>query len=369
MARNKRFRQESGAEGLQSPDSSLQTLRLGGVLCAVAAVLLGGCEPSASPVKPVTLTGRTMGTTYTVKLARLPEGSTAEQIHAGIVKRLDAVNRKMSTWRDDSEISRFNASRSSDWFSVSDETALVVREAQRISALSGGAFDITVGPLVNLWSFGPDNRRPRIPPAEEIEAVQQRVGYDKLAVRSEPAALQKSRAELSVDLSAIAKGFGVDRISEYLDQLHVGGYLVEIGGEVRCRGKRPDGRWWRIGIQSPKKRKPVPYRAVPLKNAAMATSGGYRNYFEQQGRRYSHSIDPRTGRPVEHRLVSVSVIHESCMTADALATAIMVLGPEDGYNLAQEYEFAVFLLISTDEGLIEQATPAFQRQTGRADGQ
>lgn len=301
-----------------------------------------------------------MGTTWTVKIAGLPSTADPEQVQAEIERILETVNRQMSTWRDDSEVSRFNAHRETGWFDVSADVAAVVAEADRISRLSGGAFDVTVGPLVNLWSFGPENRPQKTPTDAEIAAQRGRVGFSRLAVRSDEPALMKSEPELAVDLSAIAKGFGVDRVAEYLDSLQARGYMVEIGGEVRCRGTKSDGGAWKIGVRSPEQLKNSPYRVVALTDRAMATSGDYLNYFEQDGKRYSHTIDPRTGKPVKHRLVSVSVIAETCMTADALATALMVLGPEAGTSFAEEHDLAVLLIVSEGGRYREIATPAFR---------
>ncbi|MCH8828722.1 MAG: FAD:protein FMN transferase [Planctomycetes bacterium] len=330
------------------------------VLAAVICMpVVAGCGPA---VRSVSITGRTMGTTYSVKISGLPSSVAKKVVKAEIDKRLERVNDQMSTYRSHSELSRFNRRRKTDWFAVSADTATVVTEAIRIGELSGGAFDVTVGPLVNLWSFGPGNRPKTIPADEKIAAARKRTGREKLAVRLKPPALKKTLAGVSVDLSAIAKGFGVDKVAEYLDTLKLRGYMVEIGGEVRCRGTKADGSDWTIGIQSPKQKQHAADRAVTLHNAAMATSGDYRNYFEKDGKRYSHTIDPRTGRPVGHRLVSVSVIAKNCMAADALATAIMVLGPEHGYNFAKKQNLDVFLLISSGGRFVEKSTPGFRKR-------
>lgn len=336
-------------------------------LSAALAVTAAGCNRAKPQSDVVTISGRTMGTTYSVKIAGLPQAHTREQVQKEIAKRLETVDRQMSTWRKDSEISRFNAQRGTGWFPVSPDTAKVVQEANRISELSAGAFDVTVGPLVNLWSFGPENRPQRVPADEEIAKRRQSVGFGKLDVRANPPALRKADPALSVDLSAIAKGFGVDRVAEYLDSLNAAGYMVEIGGEVRCRGSRSDGGDWRIGIQSPADVGALSVRAVALKNRSLATSGDYRNYFEQDGRRYSHTIDPRTGRPVRHALASVSVLAESCMTADALATTIMVLGPERGREFARRHKLAVLLLVAEGDGFRQIATPAFNEAAAALD--
>ena len=339
------------------------TSRMIVLLLILAALLPGipGCHQTTRPSPVVTITGGTMGTTYSVKFPALPEGLTVADVQAGIDSQLDSVNRQMSTWRSDSDISRFNASRGTDWFPVSAEVVTVLREAQRISELSGGAFDVTVMPLVNLWSFGPEGRPKKIPSDEDIRRKRESVGFSRIAIRTKPPGLRKTLGNVSVDLSAIAKGYGVDQVAAYLDTLHMSSYMVEIGGEVRCKGTKSGGKPWRIGIQSPQKRRQSAYRTVPLNNRSMATSGDYRNYFEVGGQRYSHTIDPRTGRPVRHKLVSVSVVADRCMTADGLATALMVLGPEAGYNLAKQHKIAALFVVANGKTFVERATPEFQR--------
>ena len=331
------------------------------VIFAFCLPAVEGCRQKQPPPQPVTITGETMGTDYKVKIAGLSKSHQLADVKAEIDKRLKTVNDQMSTWQTNSELSRFNRCTATNWFAVSRETATVVSEAIRIGELSGGAFDVTVGPLVNLWSFGPENRPKKIPADEEIAFVKRRIGLGKLSARLDPPALKKSHGDVSVDLSAIAKGFGVDKIAEYLDELKPTGYMVIIGGEVRCRGTTDDGTGWKIGIQSPNELHNAAYRTVTLHNTAMATSGDYRNYFEQNGKRYSHTIDPRTGRPVRHPPGSVSVLDARCAVADAYATALVVLGPEAGYALAVELDLPALFLTVDEHGTIqERMTPAFE---------
>ena len=334
------------------------------LLLLVAFLLASGCsEPDAL----VEIHGSTMGTTYSVKLVDLPPGLTADALKAQIDARLDTVNALMSTYRPDSELSRFNASRSTDWFPVDPELADLVARAQSISDLSDGAFDVTVGPLVNLWGFGPDAHPFRIPDQQTIDETRTRVGHDKLDVRDQPPALRKAHPELYVDLSAIAKGYGVDQVADLLDRLGVTAYLAEIGGELGAKGTKPGDQPWRIAIERPEATSRSVYRIVALEDDAMATSGDYRNFFEQDGRIYSHTIDPGTGRPVAHALASVTVITEDCATADALATTFLVLGPERGLSLAESLGVGAFFVSRVGDDYAHSATSAFEASVSERD--
>lgn len=329
------------------------------MLCGIAA----GCtDPAAAPTSSrLHLTGATMGTSYSIRLAALPDGVTAEELQSEVDVRLERVNDQMSTWRPDSELSRFNRSDAPDWFKVSADTVRVVTEAKRISELSGGAFDVTINPLIALWRFNTEERLQKLPDDAAIQAALGQTGHDRIAVRDDPPALKKSAGDLSVDLSAIAKGFGVDVIAEYLDDVGIEAYMVEIGGEVRTRGRKPDGTPWRVGVEAPLDGRRQLHGVIELVNLSLATSGDYRNFEKIDGKRYSHTLDPRTGRPVEHQLASVSVLHQECMAADGLATALMVLGPVDGYNWADEHGIPALFIIREDDGTLrETATPAFQ---------
>ncbi|MCH7990256.1 MAG: FAD:protein FMN transferase [Planctomycetes bacterium] len=356
-------------EGRQKQPGQLTSHRLRGLFSLILLLVgLNGCAPSSASTVPVEISGSTMGTYYNIKLTQLPQNSSADQLQSEIDARLETINDQMSTWRDHSELSRFNAHTGTDWFKVSFDTALVLAEANRISRLSNGAFDVTVGPLVNVWNFGERPGTDRIPTDEEIATARQTIGFHNLEVRMSPPALRKTYPEIHVNLSAIAKGFAVDNIAEYLDDVGISGYMIDIGGEVKTHGTKPDGTGWIIGIQSPLTVQNSVYKSVALRNASMATSGDYRNYFEKEEKRYSHTIDPRTGRPVDHHLASVSVVHKSCMTADALATAIMVLGPEAGYNLALREQLPVLLLVYNGDGLVEKSSPPMQRLIAKEDG-
>ncbi len=305
-----------------------------------------------------------MGTEYNIKLAALPQAVTEVQLKARIDTELEQINDQMSTYRPASEISRFNGYDGKEWVPVSPETARVVAAAQRISDATQGAFDITVGPLVNLWSFGAKPIDQAVPGTEQIKEVRAKVGRYTVEVRDVPPALRKYRSDVEIDLSAIAKGFAVDQIVELLKNLGVAGYLVEIGGEIRTRGTKADGNAWVVGIEAPKEFTRGVQEVIALGDRALATSGDYRNFFEQDGKRYSHTIDPATGRPVEHNLASVSVVTEDCMHADAWATALMVLGPEIGFHFATERNLAVLFIVRGEDGFIRRPTPAFKQLFG-----
>ena len=323
---------------------------------ALVLLLAGGCE--RAPRGLLELHGATMGTAYSVKVARPPARLDAENLEAGVEAVLERVNASMSNWRDDAEISQFNHSSTTGWVPVSAELAEVVAAAQEVSRASGGAFDVTVAPLVELWGFGPSWRLPALPPQDELERARARVGYDRIEVRSAPPALRKRTADATIDLAAIAKGYGVDAVADWIEGRHGTDYLVEIGGELRARGRNPRGQPWRVGIERPLDDGRAIERVIALGDRAMATSGDYRNFFEIDGRRYSHEIDPRTGRPIPDRLAGVTVVTDTCMRADAWATALMVLGPEAGLALARERGMAALFIVRSGAGFTETATDA-----------
>ncbi len=331
--------------------------------------LLPGCQ-RVEERPALVQRGWVMGTSYLVKVTHLPGGVDPAEVRRSVAMALAEVDRNMSTYLVDSEVSRFNQSRSTDWFPVSKGLATVVAAALEIGRKTGGAYDITVAPLVNLWGFGPEGRRGEPPPSKEIEHVRRRVGYRKLSVWLDPPALRKEIPELQIDLSSIAKGYGVDRAAQALERFGIQDYLIEVGGEVRTRGERPGGGPWRVAIERPHRRGGIA-EIVPLSGLAIATSGDYRNYFEKGGRRYSHTIDPRTGRPVQHHLTSVSVLHREAMWADGWATALMVLGEEEGFKLAERETLPALLMVKTPKGVRRLATSAwkalFTKGTGSMD--
>jgi len=323
----------------------------------LAVSTLTGCSSGEPRLAVHSLSGLTMGTTYSVKLVG-PSELDLFSVRQRIQTVLDRVNGRMSTYRDDSELSRFNQAAPNEWVPVSAETAYVVGLGLEISQLTQGAFDMTVGPLVNLWGFGPNGDISKAPSEQQINQLRPRIGYQRVAVQSEPPALRK-QGDQYLDLSAIAKGYAVDAVADML-KADFDAYLVEVGGELRARGKKPDGSPWRVAVESPLAGTRGVQEVIGVNDTAIATSGDYRNYFEQDGIRYSHTIDPATGKPITHRLASVTVLDPSCARADAMATAFMVLGDERGRVLADQLNLPVLFIVKGDDGFEEYATEAFK---------
>ncbi len=322
------------------------------IACAAGVHRLGERSQSA-----LELRGRAMGTTFSAKVA----GASGDRgkIESLIDAELQVVNELMSTYDPESEVSRFNRWSSTDRFTVSAPTIEVLALAREISEMTGGAFDVTVGPMVDAWGFGAAGPVAAPPSARRLAELRHRVGYRKLRVDRGSASISKTASELAVDLSAIAKGYAVDRV---VDALVKGGYpdvLFELGGDLRAVGRRADGRPWRIAIERPVFRRGTVQREVTLSELALATSGDYRNYYEREGRRVSHVIDPRTGTAISSDVASVSVLHPSAAVADALATALSVMGVSEGLRLAEERRLAVLFLLRRDDGFEEVASSTF----------
>lgn len=327
-------------------------------LLAIATALLTGCTDGDPRVAVHALSGTTMGTSYHVKVVA-PSSLDSLRLQQRIQAVLDRIEARMSTYRDDSELSRFNQSIGGAPFNVSDETATVVALGLEVSQQTLGAFDMTVGPLVNLWGFGPGGIVKQAPDQATIDRQLQQTGYQQVSVQTSPAALLK-RAPRYLDLSAIAKGYAVDQVAELLKNDYAG-FMIEVGGELRLYGSKPDQQPWRIAVETPEASTRQIQRVIEVGDNAIATSGDYRNYFEQDGVRYSHTINPATGRPISHRLVSVTIVDPSCARADAMATAMMVLGDEKGLALAESLGVEAFFIVKTDAGFIEKKTQGFER--------
>jgi thiamine biosynthesis lipoprotein len=319
-------------------------------------VLLAGCSEQAER-DTVKLHGQTMGTTYNVTLVvdNLHSVDQAE-LQTEIDTELQLINQHMSTYIADSEIMLLNAAAVNEWHYISEPMRQVLEISQTISRKSDGAFDITVGPLVDLWGFGPGAVQPSKPSDEALTSAKALVGFDALEVTGHQ--LQKTKA-IRLDLSAVAKGYGVDWLAELLDKRGFEHYMVEIGGELRLKGFNARNQSWRIAIEQPDDWRGSIHTAIALTGVGMATSGDYRNYFEQDGRRFSHTIDPVTGYPIEHNLASVTVIASTSAEADAWATAMNVLGPEKGLAIANSENLAVYMIIKEGEGFTDRYSNSF----------
>lgn len=328
----------------------------------IATVLaLAGC--ATQPAEHETLlSGETMGSAWTAKLAgRLP--ASAEELRAGAQARFDAVNLALSTYRADSALSRFNRDDSGEWVSIDPELGEVLAYALSLAAESGGAYDVTVGPLVNLWGFGPEPSTRRVPEAGAIEAARARVGWRKVEV---DATKRRARKEpgVRVDLSSLGKGRGVDRVAEYLDSRGVTNYLIDLSGKLRASGVNSRGGAWRVAIEAPQADATAGApsfepQVMSLKDQSVATAGDYRKYFEIDGRHYSHIMDPRTGWPVTHATLSASVIAVDCMQADALATVLMVMPPDDAIALANRWRLQALLISRVDANYLATLSGAW----------
>jgi thiamine biosynthesis lipoprotein len=337
------------------------------LLAALAsAPVLAACgdRSSLGTARPLEFRGPAMGSTYALKIAEPKLSvSAGETMHLAAQRALEAVERSMSTFEQGSELMRFNR-HSAGAFALSEDLYAVFALANDIAKLTGGAFDVTVAPLVDAWGFGP-SRNPRIVDEVERRALGLRVGYGQIELDPARRTATKQRGDVAADLSGIAKGYGVDRAALALDALGVRNYMVEAGGEVRTRGVNAAGRPWQIAIEQPDAMPQRPDFVVPLSNLAMATSGDYRNYFERDGRRYCHEIDPGHGRPIDNGVASVSVVAADCAYADAMATALIVMGEKRGLALASQLDLAAYFLVRDAGKLRAAASPAFVRLGGQ----
>ena len=325
-------------------------------VCLFLGALLG-CEEKP---EELLLSGMTMGTSYQVKIV-LGNGASIERLDEQIKKRLESLNQTFSTYIETSELMQFNQVKIGQSQAISEDMQVVMSIAQEVYDLTDGAFDPTVAPLVDLWGFGPKESGDVIPQAEQIKHSLSSIGLHHLVLNKTTQTAQRE-SDIKLDFSAIAKGYAVDAIAELLDSSGIDNYLVEVGGELRASGHKPNGNLWRIAIEKPSLDQPLSQgvqQVLSFQNVAVATSGDYRNYFEKNGKRYSHTIDPRSGYPVDHGLASVTVIEKTAVRADALATAMMVMGPDDSLMLAEEYNIPVYILVKEADGFKVQYSKAF----------
>lgn len=302
--------------------------------------------------------GTVMGSEYTLILVRGGSWDPAAA-HAAAFQQLARVDALMSSYREDSDVSRINRAAPGNWIPVAPATAQLMQVARQIGERSGGVYDLTVGPLVNLWGFGPDHDPATTPLTADLEEARRQVGWDKLEIRSDPPSVRRLADGVAVDLSSIAQGFAVDEAAAVLDRLGVADYCLDLSGDIRTRGCNARGRPWQIAIESPREERVEAQRVVSISGMSLTTSGDYRNYFEEAGVRYSHIIDPRTGQPITHRLASVTVVDPSCTRADGWDTALLVAGPDAGFALAEREQLAALFIVRTRDGFEERQTSRF----------
>lgn len=325
------------------------------LLASFLFVLLAACQPQP---RELAFSGESLGTTYKVKVARFDGQAPAERFPARIAEVLDELDHKLSTYKSESELNRLGRQPLGEPFVASDDLYRVLEISRLVHQLSDGAFDPTVRPLVDLWGFGPVPTGDRIPADDEIAALRDRIGFDKIELQPPNRVIR--RGEVTLDLSAVAKGFIVDRVAAELLAMGASDFMVEIGGEVWVNGRRGDGAPWRIAVEVPRVEGGVE-RVLEVADIGLATSGDYRNYFERDGVRYSHTIDPRTGKPITHRLASATVLAATTAEADAIATALMVMGPEAGARWAAAHGLAVLLLVHDGEDFVEVPSEPMRR--------
>lgn len=329
---------------------------------AALALLLAGCDnPPVTDAKPLVLEGKTMGTFWRVSLAGI-DAARADELRKKIQTQLDGDDQLLSTWKDDSALMRFNHSTSTQPWPVSEAMSDIVTLALRIGAKTDGAMDITVGPLVNLWGFGPDKQPVKTPNEAQIAAAKARTGLQHLCVQNRAGQqwLQKDLPDLYVDLSTMGEGYAADHLASLMEREGVSRYLVSVGGALASRGTNPQGAPWRVAIQKPTDQENAVQAIVDINGHGISTSGSYRNYYELDGKRLSHVIDPATGRPITHKLVSATVIAPTALEADGWDTGLMVLGPEKAKAVALKEGLAVYLITKEAEGFSVWMSPPFR---------
>jgi len=310
--------------------------------------------------------GPTMGSTYSIKYVRSEGVAPQAELKAATEAILAEIDLQMSTYRDDSLIEQFNSAPAGTCQAMPKGVLDLVRAGDRLHQESQGYFDLTLEPLLDLWGFGPKGQGEAVPDAERLAEVRQRVGQQHLKIDGEQ--LCKD-ADVQVDFNSIAAGYAVDLIVVRLGELGVTSYLVEATGELKAAGFKPDGSHWRIGLEAPRDDQRVAQRILQLDGYGISTSGDYRNYFEENGQRYSHTLDPLSGKPVNHKLAAVTVADRSTLRADGLSTLLMVLGPEAGMAFAERNGIAAFFVTREGEGFVTQGTTAFEQLFAAGDEQ
>jgi len=330
------------------------------IIIACLSFFLSACgetDVSTEKLSSFVYSGNIMGTTFNIKASKPTENISDKELKIIIKTRLDEINQRMSTYVSNSELSLINQSKTQVKQKISPALLKVLTAAKEVNVNSGGAFDVTVAPLVDLWGFGPKASKSEAPKDNEIETLLAQIGDQYYSLGESD--ITKHKRNLSLDLSALAKGYAVDQAALVLEQQGIKNYLVEIGGELRLKGEKHNNKKWNVSIDKPTVNTKKLQKILSITDIAMATSGDYRNFFEENGVRFSHTIDPRTGRPITHKLASVTVFHESSMYADAWATAMMVLGSKKGFEVAKKEGLPVFFVIKSEEGFTELETPFF----------
>ncbi|MDX1300235.1 MAG: FAD:protein FMN transferase [Pseudomonas sp.] len=307
-----------------------------------------------------------MGSTYSIKYVRTQDSPSAELLKREADAILAEVDKQMSTYRDDSVIEQFNQAPAGSCQSMPGPVLELVEAGRVLNEQSQGAFDLTLEPLLNLWGFGPKARVEKVPTPEQLSAARERIGMQHLRRVGEQ--LCKD-VDVQVDFNSIAAGYAVDRVVQRLTQLGVSSYLVEITGELKAAGKKPDGQPWRIGLEAPQEGERVAQRVLALDGYGVSTSGDYRNYFEENGRRYSHTLDPLSGAPITHTLAAVTVVDKSTLRADGLSTVLMVMGTERGVEFAERMGIAAFFVTREGDAFVTQGTQAFEQLFAAGDEQ
>ena len=333
----------------------------GRLFCLLPLALLSSCNDQGSYPQQLELTGATMGTTFSVSIILSEQAVDTRELEQDINVALQNIEKSMSTYAADSELSRFNQHKSTTWVPASIALCDAIAQSLEIAKFTGGSFDITVGPLVNLWGFGPTGTGDEPPSEAEVKQVRRHVGFEKLSTDCAASRIRKSDEKVYVDLSAYAKGLAVDKLADILQARGVRNFLAEIGGEIRLQGVNRSASPWRIAIEKPINDGRSVERIIQITEGAVATSGDYRNFIDYNGKRYSHAINPHTGTPVSHKLASVTVIDEKAALADALATALFVMGPEQGPRFAEQHSIAALFLIYGPTNVSEHMSPGFEK--------
>jgi len=336
----------------------IRNLSLLRALCLSVLLLLAACEQRSPAWYLEGMQGTAL---WHVTLTHPPATLNQAELQSGLNQTFAQTNQWLATWDETSVLAQFNRYQGTDWFAVAPELAQLVELTLQLSQQSNGVYDVTVGPLIKLWGFNSHTGVTAVPEQTAIDAARAKVGYQKLQVRLEPPALRKSQADILVNLTSVADGFAADQAGRYLEALGVRDYMVEIAGEVRTRGLSPRGDAWHIAIEKPVEEGRVIQQGVNLQEAGLATSGDYRNFFVEGGKRYSHTVNPATGSPVTHNLASVSVVAADATLADAYATLLMALGEQQGKTFADTHGINAYFIWRTDQGFETADTVGFRQ--------